>query len=44
MKLKILCHKRYCENFKIIDWNGEFIEKWFCDKHKKGKGENNGDK
>ena len=31
---KNYCHERDCLNFIEIEWDGEFIENWFCEKHK----------
>ena len=30
-KIKIYCQNEDCENFKFIEYNGEFIEHWICD-------------
>ena len=35
MKHKNICHEKECNEYQIIEWNGGFIDKWFCDKHKK---------
>lgn len=34
-RLKNWCHEKDCKNFQILDWQGEFIEKYWCKKHKK---------
>ena len=35
MEIKILCHEKDCLEWKrVLNWNGKFIENWFCDNHK----------
>jgi len=32
-KIKVYCHAKECEEYKIIDWNGMHIKHYFCPKH-----------
>ena len=32
--LIIVCHKAYCQETKLIEYTGQFIDKWFCPKHR----------
>jgi hypothetical protein len=25
------CHKKDCLKFQEINWNGEYMDKWYCD-------------
>lgn len=34
MKVKVFCQKSYCFESKEIEYDGEFIDNWYCDKHK----------
>lgn len=29
------CHTRGCYRCRNVEWDGSFIDKWFCDNHKK---------
>ena len=33
-KIIIPCNEPYCLETKSIKWKGEFMENWYCDKHK----------
>jgi len=37
VKLKNYCHEKGCKNFEIIDWQGGFMKKYWCKKHRKKK-------
>ena len=32
--LTIVCHKAYCQETKTVIYQGKYIGKWYCDKHK----------
>lgn len=32
-KIKIYCSETYCEEYKIIEWEGEYLSKFWCKKH-----------
>lgn len=32
-KIKIYCHEKDCLEFYIIEWNEEFIKRFYCKKH-----------
>jgi hypothetical protein len=34
MIIKIMCDEKDCLNYKEIEWDGEFIENWYCDEHR----------
>jgi hypothetical protein len=34
MKATIFCNKAYCDKTKEIEWDGKFIDKWYCEKCK----------
>lgn len=38
-KIKDYCDKSYCLNYRFIEWDGGFIDKWLCDEHKEVKDE-----
>ncbi len=31
----LYCDEKDCMESKVIDYHGQFVEKWHCDKHKK---------
>lgn len=33
-KIKIYCQTKDCSNYKKINWNGDFLQKWLCCKCK----------
>lgn len=32
-KIKVYCHEKDCLEFKIIEWSGEFINRFYCEEH-----------
>jgi hypothetical protein len=38
--LRQFCHEKDCNENRIVYWNGEFIDKWYCKKHEKTKSKN----
>lgn len=33
-KIILFCSEKYCDRFIEKEWNGEFIENWFCERHR----------
>lgn len=36
-KVIIFCNESYCNETKEIEWDGRFIEKWYCENCKQKK-------
>jgi len=34
-QMRVYCHQRGCLESYVVDWDGAFIDPWFCDYHAK---------